>query len=110
MTWGYIAAAVILTVGSAVASHDVEVKKNRAIGDVQAQAREAQEALESDTASVQADFEADKERRRQNLRRINPTGAGGVDDSASPLRRQAPTAAAGAQPSASKGRGRLLGS
>lgn len=109
MSWGYIAVAVVLTVGSAVASHDVEVKKNRAIGEVQTQAREAQEALDADTAAVQADFEADKERRRQNLRRINPTGAGGIDD-ASPLRRQAPTRAAGPGPSASKGRGRLLGS
>ncbi len=109
MTWAFVAVAVGAIIVGGVAAHDIEVKKNRAIGAAQAAAKEQQEAIDADKEDVQLNFAEDAKRRRENILRINPTGSKGIDDD-SPLRRQADNFEGRTATTSRRGRGRLLGS
>lgn len=109
--WTAIAIGAIAVTTGAVVSHDIKVKKNRAEGAIKDQAKALQDQIdaqvEDDAEGVVADVKKDQERRRRNLRRINPTGSRGVrnDDGATSLTRMANNT----RQTFPSGRSRLLG-
>lgn len=121
MTGVATAIAIGTLVTGAVVAHDIKVKKNRAEGAIKEQARTLQEQidqqLEDQTKEPEgpvASVREDQDRRRRNLRRINPTGSRGVrdDEGLGGSFRQANMNYSGGSQAQSfpSGRSRLLGS